>query len=314
VQYGEYLSVGPEYETLFSLGSNCGVGEIDAIIAADRLCDEYGIDTISGGGVISMAMECAERGLLDKDALDGIDLSFGDHENMVKLVERIGNREGIGWVMGEGTVRFAEYLGGEAWKYAIQVKGLEVPAHSARGLPGMAIGYATSNRGGTHQDGRPTAERAGIVDPNVIEGKGTYEVEVQRMTTFMDNMIMCRMLEGIFGLTGLTEDHVRLVKVTTGMDLSLDELKDISDRVYTLERATNIREGETRRDDKLPWRFMEEPIPDGPSKGKYIPKEMLDKLLDETYEARGWDRDTGLPKQETLKRLGLQDVAREIYE
>jgi aldehyde:ferredoxin oxidoreductase len=151
------------------------------------------------------------------------------------------------------------------------------------------------------------------VDPNTIEGKGTYAVEVQRMTTFMDTMIMCRMLEGIFGPTGLTEDHVRLVKVTTGMNLSLNDLKDISDRVYTLERATNIREGETRKDDKLPWRFMEEPIPSGPSKGKYIPRETLDKLLDETYEARGWDRDTGLPKQETLKRLGLEDVAREIY-
>lgn len=311
--YGDYVTVGPEYETLFSLGSNCGISSIDAIIAADRLCDEYGIDTISSGVTISMAMECAEKGLIDPDSADGMDLSFGNRETMVELIKKIGEREGIGWIMGEGTVRFAEHIGKGADKYAIQVKGLEVPAHSARGLPGMAIGYATSNRGGTHQDGRPTAERAGIVDPNQIDGKGTYEVQVQRMTTFMDSMVMCRMLEGIFGPVGLTEDHARLVKVTTGMDLGIEDLKDIADRIYSLERAVNLREGETRSSDTLPWRFMNEPIPTGASKGKCIPEDVLNKLLDETYDERGWDRKTGFPLKETLLRLKLPEVAREIY-
>jgi len=313
-QYQEYVSVGPEYETLFSLGSNCGISSVDAIIAGDRLCDEYGIDTISGGGVISMAMECFEKGLLDSSTFDGLDLSFGNHESMVKLIRKIGEREGIGWILGEGTLRFAEHIGKGADKFAIQVKGLEVPAHSVRGLPGMAIGYATSNRGGTHQDGRPTAERIGVVDPNQTEGKGTYEVQVQRMTTFMDTMIMCRMLEVIFGLTGITEDHVRLVKVVTGMDFSIDDLKDIADRIWTLERAFNIREGEDRSSDTLPWRFINEPIPSGPSKGKYIPEDLLNSLLDETYKERGWDLKTGLPTKETLERLGLQGVLKDIYE
>lgn len=312
-KYQNYLTVGPEYETLFSLGSNCGISSIDAIIAGDRLCDEFGIDTISGGSVISMAMECSEKGLLDPDSADGLDLSFGNHEAMVELVRKIGEREGIGWIMGEGTVRFAEHLGKGADKFAIHVKGLEVPAHSARGLPGMAIGYATSNRGGTHQDGRPTAERAGIVDPATTEGKGTYEVQVQRMTTFMDSMVMCRMLEGIFGPVGLTEDHARLVKVVTGMDLSIGNLKDIADRIYILERATNIREGENRFSDTLPWRFMNEPIPSGPSKGKYIPENVLNMMLDETYEERGWDKKTGLPLRETLERLKLVDLVQEIH-
>lgn len=312
-QYQEYLTVGPEYETLFSLGSNCGISSIDAIIAGDRLCDEYGIDTISGGGVISMAMECSEKGLLDPSHSDGLNLSFGNHEAMVELVRKIGEREGIGWILGEGTLRFAEHVGKGADKFAIHVKGLEVPAHSARGLPGMAVGYATSNRGGTHQDGRPTAERAGIVDPNQTEGKGTYEVQVQRMTTFMDTMVMCRMLEGIFGPIGITEDHARLVNVVTGMDLSIDELKDIADRIWILERAFNIREGEGRSSDTLPWRFMNEPIPSGPSEGKYIPQDLLNRMLDETYKERGWDGKTGLPLKETLERLGLPEVSKEIF-
>ena len=152
-----------------------------------------------------------------------------------------------------------------------------------------------------------------IVDPNQIDGKGTYEVQVQRMTTFMDSMVMCRMLEGIFGPVGLTEDHARLVKVTTGMDLGIEDLKDIADRIYSLERAVNLREGETRSSDTLPWRFMNEPIPTGASKGKCIPEDVLNKLLDETYDERGWDRKTGFPLKETLLRLKLPEVAREIY-
>lgn len=313
---GEYkgaITVGPEYETLWALGSNCGVDNLEAIIKGDRLCDEYGIDTISAGAVIAMAMECYEKGLLNQDDTGGLELKFGNHAAMVTLLEQIGEKKGFGALLGEGTVRMAEKIGKGAEQFAIHVKGLEVPAHSARGVPGMAIGYATSNRGGTHQDGRPSAERVGLVDINQFEGKGYYEVDVQRMTTLSDCLIHCRMTEGILGLTQLTEDHVRIVRLVTGMDVALEDLIAIADRVYTLERAFNIREGESRASDTLPRRFLTEPIPSGPAAGKYMPKEVLDKLLDETYEKRGWDKTTGYPTKETLRRLGLESIIPDIY-
>jgi aldehyde:ferredoxin oxidoreductase len=313
---GEYrgtFTVGPEYETLWALGSNCGVDNLEAIIRGDRLCDEYGIDSISAGATIAMAMECFEKGLLTAEDTGGLELRFGNYKAMLTLLEQIGENKDLGTLLGKGTMRMAQEIGKGAERFAIHVKGLEVPAHSARGVPGMAIGYATSNRGGTHQDGRPTAERVGIVDINQIEGKGYYEVDVQRMTTLSDCLIHCRMMENIMGLTQITEDHVAVVRLVTGMEPTINDLIDIADRVYTLERAFNIREGESRSSDTLPVRFMTEPIPSGPAAGKCVPKETLDKLLDETYEKRGWDKVTGYPTRETLHRLGLDSLIADIY-
>ncbi|KJS03714.1 MAG: hypothetical protein VR68_01075 [Peptococcaceae bacterium BRH_c4a] len=308
VKEGRYkgaLTVGPDYETLWALGSNCENRTLESIIAADRLCDEYGLDTITAGAVIAMAMECYEKGLITKADTDGMELRFGDDETVVKLIEMISLRKGFGNRLAEGTKGFVQDLGGDAYKYAVNVKGLEVPAHSARGIPGMAIGYATSNRGGTHQDGRPTAERVGAVDINQIEGKGKYEVNIQRMTTLCDSLITCRMTEGIYGLLGIGEEHAKIVKYVVGMDLSVDDLELIADRIYTAQRLFNVKEGECRETDVLPYRFMNEPIPEGPAKGKYMPKQVLDRLLDETYEERGWDAERGIPTESTLKRLGL---------
>jgi aldehyde:ferredoxin oxidoreductase len=313
---GEYkgaITVGPEYETLWALGSNCGIDNLEAIIKGDRLCDEYGIDTISAGAAIAMAMECYEKGILTKDETGGLDLTFGNYAAMVTLLEQIGKRTGLGAMLGEGTVRMAEKIGKGAEQYAVHVKGMEVPAHSARGVPGMAIGYATSNRGGSHQDGRPSAERVGIVDINQIDGKGYYEVDIQRMTTICDCLIHCRMTEGVLGLTKLTEDHVKIIRLVTGMETTLEGLINIADRIYALERAFNIREGENRASDTLPSRFLKEPIPSGPAAGKYIPVEVLERLLDETYEKRGWDKITGYPTKETLQGLGLDRVILDIY-
>lgn len=312
--YKGALTVGPEYETLWSLGSNVGNNNLESIIIADRRCDELGLDTVSVGSTISFAIECYEKGLLTKEDTGGIELKFGDPEIMLDLIEKIAKREGIGELLADGTMRAAEKIGQGAEKYAIHCKGLEIPAHSGRGIPGMAVGYATSVRGGTHQDGRPTAERVGVVDINQIEGKGVYEADVTRMTTILDSLIVCRMTEGILGLTGLTEKHAEIINVITGMNPTVKDVVDISDRIYAVQRAFNIRHRNGgRNEDILPHRFMNEPIPDGPAKGKYMPKETLDKLLDEYYDARGWDKETGYPTKETLVRLGLEDVVKDLY-
>ncbi|MEW6696345.1 MAG: aldehyde ferredoxin oxidoreductase family protein [Bacillota bacterium] len=311
--YAGSSSVGPEYETIWAFGSNLGNDVFESIIYADRLCDEYGIDTVSAGSAIGFAIECFEKGLINLEDTKGLKLEFGNHEVSMELLRRIAEGKDIGLLLGQGVRAAAEKIGGDAWKYAVHAKGLEIPAHSGRGIPGMAVGYATGARGGTHQDGRPTAERIGAVDINTIEGKGSYTVKIQRMTTLQDSLGVCRMTEGFFGLTDVGEYFNRVIKLVTGMDLDKDTLYDVADRIITLEIGFNIREGLGGRGaDKLPYKFSHNPIPAGPAQGRYMPEETLHKLLDEVYEARGWDKETGLPKKEMLERLNLNYVGSQL--
>ncbi len=310
--HGPAESVGPEYETLWSFGSNLANSDLASIVAADRLCDELGLDTISTGSVIGMAIEAFEKGLLTVADTGGLELKYGDPAQMLALLKQIAANEGFGAVLGAGTRAFGRRF--KAEKLAMETKGLEIPAHSPRGYPGMAIGYATSNRGGTHQDGRPSAERAGVVDRSHKEGKGEYIVDVQRMTTLADCLVACRFTEGILGLTGISEDYVDILRHVTGMEYTVEELIDVADRVYALERAFNAREGASRRDDTLPYRVLHEPIPDGPSAGQFMEPEVFEKELDAYYKKRGWDVASGLPTAETLRRLNLEDVAADLYQ
>ncbi len=310
-EYGPAESVGPEYETIWSYGSNLANSDLKSLIAADRFSDEMGLDTISAGSVIGMAIEAFEKGLITKADTGGIELKYGDPKLMMELLKQIAANKGFGKVLGAGTREFGRRFNAE--ELAMETKGLEIPAHSPRGYPGMAIGYATSNRGGSHQDGRPSAERGGAVDRKQKEGKGEYIVDVQRMTTLADCLVACRFTEGIFGLTTISEDYVDIMKHVTGMDYTVEELFDVADRVYALERAFNAREGATRKDDTLPHRVLNEPIPDGPAAGEFMEPAVFEKELDAYYQKRGWDLKTGLPTEETLRRLKLDDVASDLY-
>jgi aldehyde:ferredoxin oxidoreductase len=309
----ELFDEGPEYETIFALGSNCGVAHIETIAKGDRLCDEYGMDTISIGGIISFAMECYEKGILTKKELNGLELHFGNDDALLKMIEKIGRREGIGDVLAEGVKIASQKIGKGSEKYAIHVKGLEMAGHSPRGLKGFAIGVATATRGGTHQNGRPTAERIGKVDRKTIEGKAKYAIDTQTVTALQDSLIMCRMLEGVLGLWEVGDDYTKIIKFVTGMEINPKELVKCSERVYNLERVLLCREGYRREHDILPLRFMEEPIPDGASKGMYCSKEELEKLKDEYYEIRGWDKKTGIPSKEKLLELGLKKAAEDLW-
>ena len=310
-EYGPAESVGPEYETLWSYGSNLANSDLKSIIAADRYSDEMGLDTISAGSVIGMAIEAFEKGLITTADTGGIELKYGDPELMMELLKQIAANEGFGAILGAGTRELGRRFNAE--KLAMETKGLEIPAHSPRGYPGMAIGYATSNRGGTHQDGRPSAERGGAVDRKLKEGKGEYIIGVQRMTTLADCLVACRFTEGIFGLTGISEDYVDIMKHVTGMDYTVEELIEVADRVYALERAFNAREGASRKDDTLPYRVLNEPIPDGPAVGEFMEPDVFERELEAYYRKRGWDVETGLPTAETLRRLKLDDVAKDLY-
>ncbi|QNB47188.1 aldehyde ferredoxin oxidoreductase [Thermanaerosceptrum fracticalcis] len=304
-EYSGTISRGPEYETLYSYGSVLENNNPDSIIAADRLSDELGIDTMSTGLVIAWVMECFEKGILTSRDTDGLEVTFGKHEILLDMIKKIAYRDGIGDVLAEGTRIASRIIGKGSEDFAIHVKGLELAGHTARGLKGMGLGYAVATRGGSHQDIRPEVERSGKLDRQVIEGKSEHVMKSERMCTIGDSLILCRRhSEPYFG-PYLSEKYVEVINILTGFDLDLEELNMIADRIYTLERMFNCREGITRKDDILPPRFMREPIPDGPSKGMYMKMEELNVMLDEFYSLRGWDLKTGIPTEAKMRTLGI---------
>ena len=304
---------GPEYEDIFSLGSMCGHNDIEVVAAAERLCDDLGVDAIEAGVAIAFAMECCERGLLRKDDTDGIDLRFGRADLIVPLVEKIALREGrLGNLLAEGVKRASETIGNGSAYFAMHNKGLTFAGHSARGMPGFALGYASGPRGGSHHDGRPTGERTGLVPRETIEGKGEYTARINHLNIFTDSLIVCHLTESIWGPLDVTDSAVRCLNVATGMNMTLEEARTAAERIWNLIRAFAVREGYRREHDRLPPRFLEEPIKTGPSSGMAITRQMLDELLDQYYEFRGWDKTTGIPTRARLMQLGLEDIARDM--
>ncbi|MEM4157231.1 MAG: aldehyde ferredoxin oxidoreductase family protein [Candidatus Methanomethylicaceae archaeon] len=302
------ISEGPEYETIYSLGSMCGISDAGAVIKGDSLCDEYGMDTVTYGVMVSFMMECYQRKLITKKMTDGVEFKFGNDEAMVGFIEKTAKRIGFGDLMAEGTLRAARIIGGNSERFAIQVKGLEIPGHSARALRGMALGYATATRGGSHHDPRPTGEYAGASDRKAVEGKAAWVIGTMQMTTIGDSLVNCHFLERLLGFT-LTQKYVDMINPVTGFGYTYNELVDVAERILDLERAFNVMTGIRRKDDTLPRRFLEEPIPEGPSKGMHTDEATLNKMLDEFYELKGWDKRTGIPTKEKLLRMGLEDVA-----
>ncbi|MEM2450015.1 MAG: aldehyde ferredoxin oxidoreductase family protein [Candidatus Methanomethylicaceae archaeon] len=305
------ISEGPDYETIYSFGSMCGISDISLVIKADSMCDEYGLDTVSCGVVIAFMMECYEKGLITKEETGGMEFKFGNDDIVIESIEKIAKRIGIGDLMAEGTLRASKIIGGNSERFAIQVKGLEIPGHSARALRGMALGYAVASRGGSHHDPRPTGEYAGASDRKAIEGKAAWVIGTMRWTTIGDSMIICHFLERLLGYT-LNQRHVDMINPVTGFGYTYEELVDVAERILDLERAFNVRTGIRRKDDTLPRRFLEEPIASGPSKGMYTDEATLNKMIDEFYELKGWDKRTGIPTKEKLIRIGLEDVALEL--
>lgn len=304
---------GPEYENIFSLGSMCGHNDIEVVARAERICDDVGIDAIEAGVVIAFAMECFEKGLISEADTEGVALRFGRADLIIPLIKKMGTREGsFGNLLAEGVKRVSEKIGKGSEFFAMHNKGLTFAGHSARGMPGFALSYATGPRGGSHHDGRPTGERTGLVKRDTIEGKAEYTARINHLMIMLDSMIICHLTEGIWGPLDITESLVRCINVTTGMDLSLDETRKTAERIWNLIRAFSAREGFRREHDRLPDRFMEEPIKTGPSKGMVISREMLDYMLDQYYEFRGWDKRTGIPTSEKLIELGLDDVAEDM--
>lgn len=334
VPSGKYMTPpheGAEYETVDMIGIQSLMKSMEPLLRADYLCNTYGIDSISAGNVIAFAIEAFEKGLITEQDTDGIKLRWGDPEAYLALLQMIIERRGIGDLLAEGVRRTAEKLGKNAEDFACHGKGLEVPAHDTRGTSkSFAIQYAIGNpRGACHIEpawsGMWDSVRVtlGLRDfglpwppPDRFEETGVKRGEACRLIWLFGELAS---LLGICRLPMQAEEdsnlNIRrlsaLVSALTGWDLNPKTLLTISDRVYTLKRCFNVREGISRKDDKLPKRLME-PLKTGPTKGQKV--ENLDAMLDEVYEALGWDKATGKPTKEKLKELGLDDVAEVIWQ
>jgi aldehyde:ferredoxin oxidoreductase len=295
-------SEGPEYETYYALGSNCGVDRVDAIVAAEELCDQYGLDTMSVGLAVSFAMECYERGLISSQDTDGVELRFGNHQAMVEMVRRIGEGQGLGQLLGQGTRLASQQIPGSQ-DFAIQVKGLELGGYDCRGLNGQALEFALSSRGGCHHAlGLPARSEGPKGTGRQVQGKGQLLRQTAISRILYDCAILCTFPLAILGQEMLP----RLLWATRGVKYSPEELERVGMRVLTLERLFNLREGLGREEDTLPGRLLREPLADGPNQGRVVD---LEPLKDEAYSALGWDA-SGRPTEATLRELGLVELSR----
>jgi len=309
---------GPEYESVGTFGAMCDIDDLEAITMAHYLCNDYGLDTISTGSTISFIMECFERGMITKESAEGMEIYFGDSKNMIELIHKIAGREGIGDLLAEGTRRIAQRLGQGSERFAMNVKGLELPAYDSRGAKITGLAFATANRGGDHITAYvqgPTylaspflvVEDSEIKDPLKEDPKEAKVVkEMEDALTVFDAAGSCKFM----GMSLDAKEWSDIIKTLTGWQFTVEEFRKTGERIYNLERAYNVREGLTRADDTLPKRLLEDPLPEGPAAGQV---NKLEIFLDPYYEFRGWDKKTGKPTQEKLKELGLDEVVNELY-
>jgi aldehyde:ferredoxin oxidoreductase len=313
--YAGILSEGPDFETIYAFGSNNGISKLDAVIAADRLADELGLDSVSAGVTIGFAMECFEKGILTLNDTDGIDLRFGNDEAMMKVLRKMAYRDGIGGLLADGSRAAARKIGKDTEKFTIQVKGLELPGYDVRGAKAHGLNYATAFTGADHCRGYAIQEIFDIpvpcqVDRFAIEGKGKltkWNQDIRAVT--LDCAPMCGFLLDMAVPATACQNTAALMEAITGMSYTTDEIMKVGERVNNLAKAYNVREGLTRADDTLPVRLMTEPLKAGGSKGQLISQEDLDTMLDEYYLERGWDVKTGVPTRAKLTELGLEYIA-----
>ena len=295
-----------EYDNIWALGPNCGVDKLDAIIKAAELCNYYGLDATSTGVAISFLMDCHENGILSHEELDGIDAHFGNADALVQLVEKIGKREGIGDILADGVKLAAEKIGKNSIQLTQQIKGLEVPGYDLRCLKTTALSFAVSFRGADHnRSGAYSMELKGKVDRLKAEkGRGKLVKDAEDIYALIDSLIICKNAKGT--LYKKIEEMAKLYNLVTGIEMTTEQLGIAAERISTLAKLINIREGFSRKDDTLPWKVMNQPITEeGPAKGAVVTQEELDLLLDDYYQARGWNAD-GIPTKDTLQKLGLQ--------
>lgn len=301
---GKYKGIvaGPEYEAGWSYGASCGVDDINSIDKANHVCNLLGLDPITMGATIACAMELFEMGAISKDEIGG-ELRFGDADSLISWTEKTGNREGFGDLLALGSYRLGEKFGHP--ELSMSVKKQEMPAYDGRAIQGMALSYATSNRGGCHVRGYLTSpEVLGIpikTDPLLTEGKAGLLKLFQDLTALVDSSDICLFTTFAIGLPEISS----MLRASTGLKLTDEEFLLVGERIWNLEKLFNLEAGITKEDDTLPPRLLNEALTTGPAKGKVAE---LDIMLGEYYELRGWDKDS-IPTDEKLNELSLASKA-----
>jgi len=321
-KYRGHSGEGPEYETTNVFGSLCGVSDLNAITMANYLCNDYGLDTISTGSTIAFALECYEKGILDLEMTGGVELKFNEPDLVVEMVEKIARREGIGDLLAEGTRLMAKQLGQGSENFAMNVKGLELPAYDPRSAKICGLAYVTANRGGDHITGYiegPTfvdapfllIDDSFIADPFVANPEETkVVVDLENALTMLDALGGCKFM----GMVITADEIVELIKSATGWDYSVEEFRKSGERIYNLVRVYCARDGGINRGlDVLPKRLMEDPLPDGPAKGMVVDVSSIEAMKDAYYGFRGWDIKNGLPTREKLEELELSELITSLW-
>ena len=301
IKVGDKVVGGPEYEPLWAYGGNCGLHDLNAIDEANMWCNEYGLDAISTPCTIAAAMELYEKGYIKEDECDGIPLTWGSSEAIVEWTKRMGEGKlPLAKLMANGSYRLCEHYGHP--EFSMSVKKQEMPAYDARGIQGIGITYATSNRGGCHVRGYLISpEVLGLpeqLDRTTTEGKAQWCKIFQDLTAVIDSMGLCLFSSFALG----APEYTALLNAGTGTNYTPEELLTVGERIYNIERLFNKAAGMKPEDDRLPKRLTEEPISDGPSKGQIS---QIHVTLPQYYEVRGWEN--AFPTKETLERLGLSE-------
>jgi aldehyde:ferredoxin oxidoreductase len=286
---------GPEFEGLWALGVNLDIRNLETVTEANYLCNRYGLDLISTGGTIACAMELSQKGYGE------LGLKFGDEGAPLELVRKIAYREGVGDELAEGSLRLAKKYG--AAELSMSVKGLELPAYDPRGAQGMGLGYATSNRGGCHLRGGYLIAQEVLGVPKMVDrfsadGKAGLLIVAQDMAAVVDSLVMCQFTH--FALSG--DYYARLLSAVTGIHFAPQELAEIGERIWNLDRQFNLAAGFTSADDTLPPRLISDPVPSGPAQGHTT---HLAQMLSEYYRFRGWDEE-GRPGENKLASLTIK--------
>ncbi|PKM96419.1 MAG: aldehyde ferredoxin oxidoreductase [Firmicutes bacterium HGW-Firmicutes-1] len=290
---------GPEYETIWAFGGDCGVSDMGAVIKANYWCNEMGLDTISTGATIAAAMELYQKGYIKDEDLDGLSLEFGNADAVVEWTKRMGLREGFGDKMADGSYRLTDSYG--VPELSMSVKKQELPAYDPRGIQGQGLQYATSNRGGCHVRGYMISpEILGLpekLDRFTLEGKATWVKIFQDLTAFIDASGLC--LFTSFAMGG--GDYAAMINAVIGTDWTVEDVLMAGERIWNIERLYNLSAGIDSSQDTLPSRLLKDPIVAGPSEGNVA---RLSELLPEYYSLRGWGSD-GIPTQERKTLLGV---------
>jgi aldehyde:ferredoxin oxidoreductase len=309
---GQYSGISghqPEYETIAGFGANCLNDNWEVIAAANEKCNRYGLDTISTSAAVAFAMEAYEKGIIKKSDADGLEITWGSGEAILKLVDLIGQRRGLGDLLAEGTHRAAQQLNGLAPEFVVDAKGMEIAFHDPRAFTSMAINYATANRGGCHLEGLTYFIGRGIPladmgyteppDPQVSEGKAKLCYDLQNYMSIFNPLGLCKFL--FIGRAG-PKMIAAWVERVTGWKMDQHQLIRLGERIFNLKRMYNVRLGISRKDDILPSRMLAEPKPDGKAAGA-VPH--LGLMLSEYYKLRGWSKE-GIPTPETLRKQSLE--------